>query len=150
MADRIPPAGERHYAGALRGLLVQMAPPYGFSLATFASAGITAHGQDGLPNPWQIVLFLAGAFTGYALLAVIVRSLFERVAPAPIPLNAWQGIHVLPLGVVFALALASAELVGYPVAWFTSGMALTFGYLGTFAWVLRIVEARRVAKSGGT
>jgi len=64
------------------------------------------------------------------------------VHPRPIPMNIWQMVHVVPLGVVFLLALASAYFVGYPVAWFTSGAALTLGYLGSLAWVLRFLRRR--------
>jgi len=132
-------AGEQ-YREALRALLVQMAPPYGFTLATFTAGGLTAHFHDGAPGPWAILLFLVGAFTGYALLAVITASLTHRLAPRPIPLNAWQMVHVIPLGTVFVLSLTSAYFISGPVAWYTSGIALTFGYLGALAFVIRYLR----------
>ncbi len=140
---------ERRYAGALSALLVQMTPPYGFTLATFTAGGLTAHFAGTTPDPWDILLFLAGALTGYALLALIAVSLLRRLHPRPLPVNSWQMLHVIPLGVVFLLALAAATLVAFPVAWFMSGIALTFGYLGSFAWVLRFLGRDDGTIAGG-
>ena len=138
------------YGLGLRALLVQMAPPYGFTLATFTSAGLAVHFQGGSPSPWDILLFLAGAFTGYAIMAAATTGLRRRLHPRPIPMNSWQMVHVIPLGVVFLVALGSAYFVGYPVAWFTNGAALTLGYLGSLAWVLRFLRRREDAMLGGT
>lgn len=144
-------AGEREedYGLGLRALLVQMAPPYGFTLATFTSGGLAAHFQGGAPGPWDILLFLAGAFSGYAIMAAATTGLRLRVHPRPIPMNSWQMVHVIPLSVVFLVALASAYFVAYPVAWFTNGAALTLGYLGSLAWVLRFLRRREDAMLGG-
>ncbi len=144
-------AGKRDedYRLGLRALLVQMGPPYGFTLATFASAGLDVHFQGHPPDPWDILLFLAGAFTGYAIMAAVTIGLRVRLHPRPIPMNSWQMVHVIPLGVVFLLALASAYFVGYPLGWFTNGAALTLGYLGSLAAVLRFLRRREDAMLGG-
>lgn len=144
------PAGGEGYREGLRALLVQMAPPYGFTLATFTAGGITAHFHDGSPNPWEILFFLFGAFVGYMLLAAGTASLTHRLRPRPIPLNSWQMVHVVPLAVVFLLALASASLVTGPLAWFTSGVALTLGYLGSLAFVIRFLRRRDDAMLGSS
>ncbi|MBM3665463.1 MAG: hypothetical protein FJW92_06690 [Actinobacteria bacterium] len=136
------------YRLGLRALLVQIAPPYGFTLATFASAGLAMYFQDHAPDPWDILLFLVGASTGYAVMVAATTGLRRRVHPRPIPMNSWQMVHVLPLGVLFLLALAAAYFVGYPVAWFTNGAALTLGYLGSLAWVLRFLRRREDAMLG--
>jgi hypothetical protein len=148
MSTDAEPPSERYGTG-LRALLVQMAPPYGFTLATFTSGGLAAHFQGGAPGPWDILLFLLGAFTGYAVMAAATTGLLLRVHPRPIPLNSWQMVHVIPLSVVFVLALASAYFVAYPVAWFTNGAALTLGYLGSLAWVLRFLRRKDDAMLGG-
>ena len=144
--DAGPP--DDRYGTGLRALLVQMAPPYGFTLATFTSGGLAAHFQGGSPDPWDILLFLAGAFTGYAVMAAATTGLSLRVHPRPIPMNSWQMVHVIPLATVFLLALASAYFVAYPVAWFTNGAALTLGYLGALAFVLRFLRRRDDAMLG--
>ena len=141
---------EDDYGTGLRALLVQMAPPYGFTLATFTSGGLAVHFQGHSPGPWDILLFLVGAFSGYAIMAAATTGLRMRVHPRPIPLNSWQMVHVIPLGTVFLLALASAYFVAYPVAWFTNGAALTLGYLGALAWVLRYLRRKDDAMLGGT
>lgn len=137
-----PGRADEDYRLGLRTLLVQMAPPYGFTLAAFSSAALDVHFQGSPPDPWDILLFILGAFSGYAVMAAATTGLRLRVHPRPIPMNIWQMVHVVPLGVVFLLALASAYFVGYPVAWFTSGAALTLGYLGSLAWVLRFLRRR--------
>lgn len=48
----------------------------------------------------------------------------------------------------YGFALASAYTVGYPLAWFTNGAALTLGYLGSLAWVLRFLRRREDAMLG--
>ena len=150
MSTGAAPPGE-DYGTGLRALLVQMAPPYGFTLATFTSGGLAAHFQGGAPGPWDILLFLAGAFTGYGVMAAATTKLDlrMRVHPRPIPLNSWQMVHVVPLSVVFLLALTSAYFVAYPVAWFTCGAALTLGYLGSLAAVIRFLRRRDDAMLGG-
>lgn len=149
MSTGADPPGEAYGTG-LRALLVQMAPPYGFTLATFTSGGLATHFQAAPPNPWDILLFLAGAFTGYAIMAAATTGLRMRVHPRPIPMNSWQMVHVIPLGTVFLLALASAYFVAFPVAWFTNGVALTLGYLGALAWVLRFLRRSDDAMLGGS
>ena len=89
-----PPGDD--YGTGLRALLVQMAPPYGFTLATFTSGGLAAHFQGHAPDPWDILLFLVGAFSGYAIMAAATTGLRMRVHPRPIPLNSWQPLIPLP------------------------------------------------------
>ena len=139
---------DQGYRTGMRALLIQMAPPYGFTLATFTSGGLTTHFQGSAPDPWDILLFLAGAFTGYAVMAAVTTGLRLRVHPRPIPMNSWQMVHVVPLGVVFLLALASGYFVAFPVAWFTSGAALTLGYLGALSWVIVFMRRRDDAMLG--
>lgn len=134
------PGADEGYREGLRALLVQMAPPYGFTLATFTAAGITAHFHDGTPSPVEILVFLLGAFAGYAVLAAVTASLTDRLRPRPIPLNSWQMVHLVPLAVVFLLALGSAVIVPGLLSWFTSGVVLTLGYLGSLAFVMRYLR----------
>ena len=130
------------YRSGLRALLVQMAPPYGFTLATFTASGMMAYFTGGAPDPWEILLLLAGAFTGYAIMVAATASLVRRVTPRPIPLHGWQMVHIVPLGVVFLVELAVGELMSGRVTWFVGGIVLTLGYLGTLALVLRFLRRR--------
>ena len=131
-----PGPPDRGYAAGLRALLAQMSLPYGFTLATFTSVGLAAHFKGDNPGPWEILLFLGGAFAGYLVMVVITTGLRLRVRPEPIPLKSWQMVHVLPLAVVFLLALLSAYVLPNPLLWFTNGLALTLGYVGCLAAVL--------------
>jgi len=123
------------YRTDLQGLLIQMAPPYGFTLATFTAAGLMAH-EHGAPGPLEIVLLLAGAFVGYALLGVVTMSLRKLLVPRKVVMRGWQMLHVAPLSTVFLLAWASAVWVPAPACWFITGIVLTMAYLGVLTAVI--------------
>jgi hypothetical protein len=131
-------AAERRIGGYrtdLQGLLIQMAPPYGFTLATFTAGGLMAY-EHGAPGPLEIFLLLAGAFLGYAVLGVVTMSLRELLVPRKVVMRGWQMLHVAPLATVFLLAWASAVWVPAPVCWFITGIALTMAYLGVLTAVI--------------
>ncbi|MSO45061.1 MAG: hypothetical protein EXQ74_07160 [Thermoleophilia bacterium] len=132
--------GESYNVG-LRALLAQMAPSYGFTLATFTAVGLTAH-AEGFASPQDIILFLIGAFAGYGVLVAIVAIVHVAVAPEIVSMVGWQMLHVVPVGLVFLGAFASGELINGPLAWLGSGAALTLGYLAGLALVLRRIKLR--------
>ncbi|MEI7521138.1 MAG: hypothetical protein WCK40_07310 [Thermoleophilia bacterium] len=119
----------------LQGLLIQMAPPYGFTLATFTAGGLMAY-EHGAPDPLEIFLLLAGAFLGYALLGMVTRSLRSLLVPQKVVMRGWQMLHVAPLSTVFLLAWASAVWVPAPFSWFITGIVLTMAYLGVLSAVI--------------
>ncbi len=125
------------FLSSLQRLLIQMAPPYGFTLATFTVAGVTTY-YHGAPHPLEILLFLAGASCGYAALGALTRSLRAVLTPTDIAMRGWQMLHILPLAIVFLLAWGSALWVPSPMSWFTSGLALTIGYMIGLTTVLQI------------
>lgn len=128
------------FHSSLQRLLIQMAPPYGFTLATFTAAAVTTY-YDGAPHPLEILLFLAGASCGYALLSALTRSLRAVLTPTVIPMRGWQMLHIVPLATVFLLAWGSALWVPSPMCWFTGGLALTIGYLLGLTAVLKLTSA---------
>ncbi len=128
------------FLSSLQRLLIQMAPPYGFALATFTVAGVTIY-YHGAPHPLEILLFLAGASLGYAALGVLTLSLRAVLTPTGIAMRGWQMLHVVPLAIVFLLAWGSALWVPSPMSWFTSGLALTIGYLLGLTTVLQLSSA---------
>ncbi|MFZ4755946.1 MAG: hypothetical protein ACOYL4_08040 [Miltoncostaeaceae bacterium] len=119
----------------LQGLLIQMAPPYGFTLATFTAGGLMAY-EHGAPHPLEIFLLLAGAFLGYALLGMVTKSLRSLLVPQKVVMRGWQMLHVAPLSTVFLLAWASAVWVPAPFSWFITGIVLTMAYLGVLSAVI--------------
>jgi len=119
----------------LQGLLIQMAPPYGFTLATFTAGGLMAY-EHGAPDPLEIFLLLAGAFLGYALLGMVTKSLRSLLVPQKVVMRGWQMLHVAPLSTVFLLAWASAMWVPAPFSWFITGIVLTMAYLGVLSAVI--------------
>jgi len=135
------------YRTDLQGLLIQMAPPYGFTLATFTAGGLMAY-EQGAPDPLEIFLLLAGAFLGYALLGMVTRSLRRLLVPQKVVMRGWQMLHVAPLSAVFLLAWASAVWVPAPVCWFITGIVLTMAYLGVLSAVIYwSVPADRVRRT---
>jgi len=118
------------YRDVLRVLLIQMAPPYGFTLATFTASGVTLY-EHAIPHPYEIFLFLVGSFAGYAALAALTGVLGSIMVPQGVVMRGWQTVHFLPLLVVFLVAWGLAVVVPAPWCWLTSGLALTVGYLGT-------------------
>ena len=152
MSDDSPPGSAEHqdrvtYRDALRLMLVQMAPPYGFTLAAFTAGSLTAY-VHGAPGPLELILFLAGAFTGYGALVACASCWSSTVVAKPVPMRGWHMVHVFPLTVVFLISFASAELVGSEVAWFTSGIGLTVGYVGTLTTLLMYVHRPSVSSDG--
>ena len=135
------------YSDALRLMLVQMAPPYGFTLAAFTAGSLTAY-VHGTPSPLELILFLAGACTGYGVLAACASCLSATVVAKPVSMRGWQMVHVFPLMVVFLISFASAELVRSEVAWFTSGIGLTVGYIGTLTTLLMYAPRPSVSDDG--
>ena len=123
------------YRTDLQGLLIQMAPPYGFTLATFTAGGLMAY-EHGAPDPLEIFLLLAGAFLGYALLGMVTKSLRSLLVPQKVVMRGWQMLHVAPLSTVFLLAWASAMWVPAPFSWFITGIVLTMAYLGVLSAVI--------------
>ncbi len=128
------------FLSSLQRLLIQMAPPYGFTLATFTVAAVTTY-YHAAPHPLEILLFLAGASCGYAVLGLVTRSLRAVLTPTDIAMRGWQMLHILPLAIVFLLAWGSALWVPSPMSWFTSGLALTIGYLIGLTTVLQLTSA---------
>lgn len=152
MSDDSPPGSAQHqdrvtYRDALRLMLVQMAPPYGFTLAAFTAGSLTAY-VHGTPGPLEVLLFLAGACIGYGALIACASCLSTTVVAKPVPMRGWQMVHVFPLAVVFLISFASAELVRSEVAWFTSGVGLTVGYVGTLTTLLMYVHRSSVSTDG--
>jgi hypothetical protein len=138
-------ATRRGYRDVLRLLLVQMAPPYGFTLATFTASGVTLY-EHSIPRPFEIFLFLVGSFAGYAALAALTGVLGSIMSPQGVVMRGWQTLHFLPLFVVFLAAWGLAAVVPSPWCWLTSGVVLTAGYLGVLALELAYLmgkEARR-------
>ncbi len=142
-----PEFGREGFRHDLRALLIQMAPPYGFTLATFTAAGITTY-ETGAPHPFEILLFLLGAFVGYALLALISGAIRQLLTPRGITMQGWQTLHIIPLGVVFVVVWALVSVVPDPVCWFTSGMALTMGYLAVLTIELSLLSHGRSDDAG--
>ncbi len=128
------------FLSSLQRLLIQMAPPYGFALATFTVAGVTIY-YHGAPHPLEILLFLAGASSGYAALGVLTLSLHAVLTPTGITMRGWQMLHVVPLAIVFLLAWGSALWVPSPMSWLTSELALTIGYLLGLTTVLHFATS---------
>ncbi len=128
------------FLSSLQRLLILMAPPYGFTLATFTVASVTMY-YHAAPHPLEILLFLAGASCGYAALGLVTLSLRAVLTPTNIAMRGWQMLHILPLAIVFLLAWGSALWVPSPMSWFTSGLALTIGYLLGLTTVLQLASA---------
>lgn len=129
----------------LQALLIQMAPPYGFTLATFTAAGVTTY-ENGAPHPLEILLFLVGAFAGYGVLAVIAGALRRMLTPQGITMQGWQMLHLIPLAVVFLLCWGLASVVPSPICWLTAGMALTIGYLTVLTFELAFLMHSRLVR----
>ncbi len=128
------------FLSSLQRLLIQMAPPYGFALAMFTVAAVTTY-YHAAPHPLEILLFLTGASCGYAALGMLTLSLHTVLTPTGIAMRGWQMLHVVPLALVFLLAWGSALWVPSPIGWFTSGLALTIGYLLGLTTVLKLTSA---------
>lgn len=138
--------GQDGFRHDLRSLLIQMAPPYGFTLATFTAAGVTTY-EHGAPHPLEILLFLIGAFIGYAVLAVVSGALRRMLTPQGITMQGWQMLHLIPLAVVFLVCWGLASIVPDPLCWLTSGMALTIGYLTVLTFELSFLMHSRMVRS---
>jgi hypothetical protein len=130
------------YRDVLRVLLIQMAPPYGFTLATFTASGVTLY-EHSTPHPLEILLFLVGSFAGYAMLASFAGVLSRMMTPGGVGMRGWQTVHFLPLFVVFLASWGLAVVVPEPWCWLTSGIALTVGYLGVLGLELTYLMGKR-------
>ena len=138
--ERFGQDGFRH---DLRSLLIQMAPPYGFTLATFTAAGVTTY-EHGAPHPLEILLFLVGAFIGYGVLALLSGALRRLLTPQGITMQGWQMLHLIPLAVVFLLCWGLAAVIPDPICWLTAGIGLTIGYLTVLTFELSFLMHSRM------
>lgn len=137
--------GEGGFRHDLRALLIQMAPPYGFTLATFTAAGVTTY-EHGTPHPLEILLFLVGAFVGYGVLAFMAGALRRLLTPQGIRMQGWQMLHLIPLAVVFLLCWGLAVIVPDPICWLTAGIGLTIGYLTVLTFELSFLMHSRLMR----
>ena len=110
---------------ALSNAVGPAAIPHGFTIVVWGTAAWKAE-FSGPPRGFSILLFVAGAVCGYALLVGVARL---RRVPVPTPgVAALPGTPAPAVAVALGLAFLAAYLVGGPLGWGLSAFCATVTY----------------------
>jgi hypothetical protein len=114
----------------LRGSIAASAAPYGYTITIWSSGAMAMHVLDD-PEPYQVLLFLAGASVAFLLTAVIAYgTLVADLESAPVKRVSLLGAtHVLSAGLPVLAVWGVTTLAGEPVGWPLGGFVATAGYL---------------------
>lgn len=133
------------YLSALAATVSASAAPYGYTLTIWTSGAVLAHAR-GLPTTVDALLFLLGAVTAFAVIALAaVGGVSARFVQVPADAAAsraavWGALHFVSVGLAIAAAATIAHLVNGTVAWPLGGLLATAIYL--LASALQLVVAR--------
>ena len=126
---------------ALATVLRGSAVPYGYTLTVLSSHSILSH-SHGAPTVFDILLFVVGAITAFAFLALIS----SRFSPRPLPTSRSDmiragSVHVFAIGAAFGATVVIGLIPGV-VAWLLGAFAATSLYLAIVS--LEIDLAHRI------
>lgn len=103
--------------------------PYGLSLSTWGAGAAVQHFR-GMPELWEIFLFVAGGMGGYVLATLpVMRELKESGPAAPDARMALTGtLHMVAVGAAIGAAALVGKIHGW-IAWPLGGAAAILVYL---------------------
>ena len=132
--------------GALTTVLRGSAVPYGYTLTIWAAHGVLTN-EHGNPDVFDVLLFILGAVTAFALLGTIAERLSSQpLKPGRGDLIRAGAVHAVAIGVAFAAATVIALIPG-AIAWALGSFAATALYLSIAS--IEIVFAHRIDEERG-
>jgi hypothetical protein len=116
-------------AGALETILAASATPYGYTLSIWSSGALLMR-SHGTPSVAETFIFVAGAITGFSLLALITE---ESRGPGSRSEQRWDRLRAgvldwLAVGAAMGAVSLLAEIHGW-VPWLVAPLTATVLYL---------------------
>lgn len=125
------------YTRALTTVVDRSAIPYGYTLTIWTSGAVLER-SHGTPAVGDTLLFLIGAFAGFAVLALLSQRENEPpLSPGQRNLLHTGLVQILAVGVALGVTALEAMLHSF-AAWPIGGLAATVVYLGIAALQLAL------------
>jgi hypothetical protein len=124
-------------------IVTASAAPYGYTISIWSSGAVLL-GSHGIPSVGEVFGFLAGALTGFSVMALAALGTLTRTesldhAPDRVLAGA---LHWLAAGVAVGAATLLAEIHGWE-AWPLGSFAATTVYILSASLQLALVSSRR-------
>lgn len=129
------------YGRALRTTVRASAAPYGYTVTVWTSGAALTH-FHGLPAVGDLFLFLAGAVTAFAVVALISRAFATESMEDQTPMLLVGAVHVLSIGSALGAVVGLANAISGDVAWLVGAFAATTIYLLVVALQLTLAALR--------
>jgi hypothetical protein len=131
------------YSEHLRSAVASSAAPYGYTLTVWTSGAVATH-DLGTPNAGRVLLFLAGALTGFMAAGLLAHGsvaspLGERKSQS---VRLWGGVHVVPIVAAIAVTSLICTVIHDAGAWPAIGFAGTLIYLVGLAAEFTVADSR--------
>jgi hypothetical protein len=109
---------------------VGSAAPYGYTLTIFG-AGSVAEYMVGKPHVFEVLLYIAGAVTGFVLVGAIAfgHLTVNLSKPDTEPEAIWGHAHLFSAGAAVGISWAFLQLLSTNLSWLIVGFLATFTYL---------------------
>lgn len=119
-----------NYGRNLRAAVMASVAPYGYTLTVWTSGALLIHAR-GLTDIGQVLLFMAGAVIGYALVGLVAfRGLGTgQGAPTSPPPTLWGNLHFASIGLAICGSYLAAHAFHGLISWPATGFAATAIYL---------------------
>lgn len=128
----MPGSGGRLYTRALTTVVGRSAIPYGYTLTIWTSGAVLER-SHGTPAVGDTLLFLIGAFAGFAVLGVLSQRANEPpLSPGRRDLIQTGLVQILAVGLALGAAALVAQIHSF-AAWPIGGLVATLVYLGIAA-----------------
>jgi hypothetical protein len=110
--------------------VVGSAAPYGYTLTIFG-AGSTAEYMIGKPHIFEVLLYIAGAVTGFVLVGALAfgRLTVNLSKPETEPEEIFGHAHLFSAGLAVTASWAFLQLLSTNVSWLIVGFLATAIYL---------------------
>jgi hypothetical protein len=132
----------RGLRAALGTIVAASAAPYGYTISVWSSGAVLL-GSHGIPSVAEVFAFLAGALTGFGVMALAAHGALTRTEPldrAPDRVIA-GALHWLAAGAAVGSAALLSELHGWE-AWPLASFAATTVYILGASLQLALVRGR--------
>jgi hypothetical protein len=129
---------------ALTMIVSASAVPYGYTVTVWSTGAVLVHFHSA-PDITEILLYAAGALSGYTLVGLLTRLKLHTMISPP---DRWQQLmfgmlHWFAVGIALGVAVVLAQIPGW-VAWPLGALAATTLYLtGAAAELALLTRAQR-------
>lgn len=137
---RVAPAPD----GPLTMIVSASAAPYGYTVTLWSTGAILVHFHSA-PDVTEILLYAAGALTGYTLVGLLTHLKLHTMTLPPVRSQRlmFGMLHWFAVGLALGVAVVLAQIPGW-VAWPLAALAATMLYLtGAAAELALLTRAQR-------